>query len=40
MKLLDAVQIQRMKLSANNEYHINLEYLLNDEDLSYNIKRD
>ena len=40
IKLLDAVQRQRTVLSANNQYHLNLEYLLNDEDLSYNLKRE
>jgi molecular chaperone DnaK (HSP70) len=40
VKLLDAVQRQRTVLSANNEYHLNLEYLLNEEDLTYNMKRE
>jgi molecular chaperone DnaK (HSP70) len=40
VKLLDAVQRERTVLSANNEYHLNLEYILNEEDLTYNMHRD
>ena len=39
VKLMDAVQRQRTVLSANNDYHFNLEYILNEEDLTYNMKR-
>ena len=40
VKLTDAVQKQRTVLSANSEYHMNLEYLLGEEDLVYNMKRE
>lgn len=39
VKLVDAVQKQRTVLSANTEYHLNLEYLLAEEDLTYNMTR-
>ena len=39
-KLLEAVQKQRKVLSANNEDHLNLEYLLADEDLDHHMSRE
>ena len=33
------IEKQRKVLSANIEHHMNIEYILNDEDLSYNMKR-
>lgn len=40
VKLTDAVQRQRTVLSANSDHHLNLEYLLNEEDLTYNMHRE
>jgi molecular chaperone DnaK (HSP70) len=40
VKLMDAVQRQRTVLSANNEHHLSLEYILNEEDLTYNMHRE
>ena len=34
LKIRDAVEKQRKVLSANTEHQLNLEYLLQDEDLS------
>ncbi len=39
-KLMDAVQRQRTVLSANNDYQLSLEYLLNEEDLAYCMRRE
>lgn len=39
VKLTDAIQKQRTILSANTEHHLNLEYLLGEEDLAYNMTR-
>lgn len=38
-RLLEAIEKQRKMLSANDEASINVEYLMNDEDLSYVMKR-
>ena len=37
---MEAVQKQRTVLSANSEYHLVLEYLLAEEDLTYNMNRE
>lgn len=39
VKLLEAVEMQRKKLSANTENQLTIECLLGDYDLSYNMKR-
>lgn len=40
VKLLEAVEIQRKKLSANTENQLIIECLLGDYDLSYNMTRE
>lgn len=39
VKLKDHIEKQRRVLSANTEHHLHVESLLDDNDLSYNIKR-
>lgn len=39
-RLLEAIEKQRKMLSANEEASISVEYLMNDEDLSYVMKRE
>ena len=40
VKLRDMIEKQRKVLSANSEHHMNIEYIANEQDLSYNIKRE
>ena len=40
VKLYENVEQQRKKLSANHESIINIECILGDHDLSYNMKRE
>jgi len=39
LRMLDAIEKMRKVLSANNEASINIECLLEDEDMFYNINR-
>lgn len=39
VKLVEAIEIQRKKLSANSENQLTIECLIGDYDLSYNMKR-
>ena len=34
------IEKQRKVLSANSEHHMNIEYIMNEDDLSYNMKRE
>lgn len=38
-KLYEIIEKQRKVLSANIEHHLNLQYLIGEEDLSYVMKR-
>jgi len=40
VKLKEMIEKQRKVLSANSEHHMNIEYIVNEEDLSYNMKRE
>lgn len=40
IKLLEAVEKQRKVLSANSENALHMEYLIEEEDLNYNMKRE
>lgn len=40
MKLVETIERQRKILSANSEYAMNLEYLMEENDLMYNMKRE
>ena len=40
VKLYENVEMQRKKLSANHETALNIECLLGDHDLTYNMKRE
>jgi molecular chaperone DnaK (HSP70) len=40
VKLMENIERQRKILSANSEYSMNLEYLMEENDLNYNIKRE
>jgi heat shock protein 4 len=40
VKLVEAIERQRKTLSANSEYTMNQEYLMEENDLLYNMKRD
>ena len=40
VKIADNVEMQRKKLSANNENHLNIECIFEDEDLTYNLTRE
>ena len=37
---MENVETQRKKLSANKENHLNIECILGDNDLEYNMKRE
>ena len=39
LRMLDAIEKMRKVLSANNEASINIECLLEDEDMLYNLNR-
>lgn len=39
LRMLDAIEKMRKMLSANTESSINIECLMEDEDLFYNVKR-
>lgn len=40
IKLLDSIEKQRTVLSANSDHHFNIESLIDDHDLVYNMRRD
>jgi len=39
LRMLDAIEKMRKMLSANSEASINIECLMEDEDMFYNVKR-
>ena len=39
LRILDAIEKMRKVLSANTESSINIECLIEDEDMSYNLNR-
>jgi molecular chaperone DnaK (HSP70) len=40
VKLVESIERQRKILSANSEYTVNLEYLMEENDFNYTMKRD
>jgi len=40
VKVIEHIEKQRKILSANEDSHLNIESLIEDIDLSYNMKRD
>lgn len=40
VKICENAEMQRKKLSANKESHLNIECIFGDEDLSYNLTRE
>jgi heat shock protein 4 len=40
VKLVESIERQRKILSANSEYTMNLEYLMEENDLNHTLKRE